>query len=600
MNKGTWGLTLADDAIATARIWAPDLDRLSLKLEDRTLPMEKNGDGWFEVRVDRLEAGDIYGFVLPDGRLLPDPASRWQADGIESVSRVVDSRIYSWQNPGWTGRPWHEAVIYELHVGTFTPEGTFRAAAAHLAALADLGFTAIELMPIATFKGKRGWGYDGVLAYAPHPAYGTPDDLRHLVDTAHSVGMMAILDVVYNHMGVHGNVLEDYAPQFFSSSASPWGPSPDFSRSETRNYFTENALSWLTDFRLDGLRFDASDLLVANHHAWLVDEIADLVEDRIAGRHVHLVVEDARNATGPLEPRGEKPPSCTAAWNDDFHHAVHVLTTGETVGYYRDFADDPCAGLRTALAEGFIYQGQPRPSKDSAPCGEPSGHLPPTCFIDFLQNHDQIGNRLKGDRLSTLIDAATFKALTALLYLSPHTPLTFMGEEFGARQSFFFFSDNPPETHEEACKARAKEADNFGGTLYDADTPVADPNALETFLASKIDWKQREEERSLTWQGFVKELLALRRAHIWPLLDNLSSAQGIALPAPDKVIAVNWQLDHHLLELRCNLGNKTVEAPPTSGDVFFRLEAEPGETALPRGAVILAAGPGATGQDPVR
>lgn len=596
MDKGNWGLTLTGGALGTARIWAPQLDRISLRIKDRTLPMHKDGEGWFEVRVDQLSAGDAYDFVLPDGRQLPDPASRWQADDIASASRVADSRAYSWQNTGWTGRPWHEAVIYELHIGAFTAEGTFRAAAARLKALAELGFTAIELMPIAAFQGNRGWGYDGVLAYAPHPAYGTPDDLRFLIDSAHNAGMMVILDIVYNHLGVFGNVLEAYAPQFFSQGASPWGPAPDFSRQETRSYFIENALYWLTDFRFDGLRFDAADLLVAENHTWLVDEIADLVRDGIHDRIVHLVIEDARNISGPMEARGDGPPSCRAAWNDDFHHAAHVLTTGETVGHYRDFANDPCTGLRTALAEGFIYQGQPRASKDGEPSGEPSGHLPPTCFVNFIQNHDQIGNRLKGDRLSALIDARTFKALTALLYLSPHIPLTFMGEEFATGQSFFFFSDYPPETHEEALKARMQEADNFGGTLY-AETPVPDPNALETFLDSKIQWRLLKEERSLSWQSFMKELLALRRSRIWPMLADLRQARGLVLPAADNVIAVNWQLGTHTLELRCNLGSETADAPPTTGDVFYRLLSEPGETALQPGATIFAAASEAMRQD---
>ncbi len=598
MNNGHWGLTLTDDALGTARIWAPDLNEISLQIQGRTLPMRKDGDGWFEVRVDGVTHGDTYGFRLPDGRHLPDPASRWQAHGADSASRIADSRSYSWQNPGWTGRPWHEAVIYELHVGTFTEAGTFRAAAERLETLADLGFTAIELMPIATFQGNRGWGYDGVLAYAPHPAYGTPGDLRHLIDTAHNAGMMVILDVVYNHLGVFGNVLEAYAPKFFSQGASPWGPAPDFSRPQTRSYFIENALYWLTDFRFDGLRFDASDLLVAEDQTWLVDDIADRVRNEIHDRIVHLVVEDARNIPSPLEAQNGRPASCRAAWNDDFHHAVHVLTTGETVGHYSDFADDPCNGLRTALAEGFIYQGQPRASKDGEPSGEPSGHLPPTCFVNFIQNHDQIGNRLKGDRLSALIDARTFKALTAMLYLSPHIPLTFMGEEFATRQSFFFFSDYPPETHEEALKARMKEADNFGGTLYDEDTLVPDPNAPGTFLASRIDWRILEEERSLSWQSFMKELLALRRERIWPMLADMPSARGFVVPAPDKVIAVNWELGGHVLELRCNLGSEPAEAPPTSGEVFFRLQAEQGDTALPPGATIFAATAGATKQDP--
>jgi maltooligosyltrehalose trehalohydrolase len=376
-----------------------------------------------------------------------------------------------------------------------------------------------------------------------------------------------------------------------SAGGIPLGARSRLLRPQTRSYFIENALYWLTDFRFDGLRFDASDLLVADNQTWLVDNIADRVRNEIHDRIVHLVVEDARDVPGPLDPPDGRPASFRAAWNDDFHHAVHVLTTGETVGHYSDFADDPRGGLRTALAEGFIDQGQPRASKDGEPSGEPSGHLPPTCFVNFLQNHDQIGNRLKGDRLSALIDARTFKALTAMLYLSPHIPLTFMGEEFATPQSFFFFSDYPPETHEEALKARLTEANNFGGTLSRS-------QCAPDILRSKIDWRIPEEERSLSWQSFMKELLALRRARIWPMLADLPSARSSILPAPENVIAVNWELGDHVLELRCNLGSEPAEATLTSGEVFFQLQVEHGETALPPGATIFAAPAGATKQDP--
>lgn len=588
MNDDLWGVHLLENGHGKARIWAPAAEHMSLEIGDRTISMDREETGWFEAHLDQPVAGEAYRFVKQDGRKVADPASRWQAGAVDGSSLVTDPKTYSWIHRDWPGRPWHEAVTYELHVGTFTAEGTFLAAARKLKELAELGFTAIELMPVAAFHGERGWGYDGVLAYAPHPAYGKPDDLKHLVDCAHGASMMVILDVVYNHFGIYGNMLEQYAPQFFLKDSTPWGPAPDFSRKETRSYFIENALYWLSDFRFDGLRFDAADRLVAQDQPWLVDEIADRARNLLPNRTLHLVAEDARHVTSPLEWKDGRAPSCRAVWNDDFHHAVHVLATGETVGHYADFAAEPSVGVRTALAEGFIYQGQARPSKEGKRHGEPSGHLPPTCFVNFLQNHDQIGNRLKGDRLSGLVEEDILKALTAMLYLSPQIPLAFMGDEFGTTQSFYFFSDYPSEVHEAGLKARMEEARNFGGSLYEKEFRAPDPNKRTTFLASKLQRPLAEDARSTSWREFVRELLAKRRSWIWPMLERLPSTEALVLPAPDKVIAVDWRLGNHKLELRCNLGREVATSPTTSGEVFYSLLAEPGTKALPPGGAIFA------------
>lgn len=588
MHKRQWGLRLVKDTVARARLWAPDMERIRLQISDRMLDMEKGAEGWFEIEVDHIAAGDSYSFILPDGTSVPDPASQWQASSVDGPSRIVDHGAFRWKNDHWRGRPWHEAIFYELHVGTFTAEGTFAAAADRLDRIADLGFTAIELMPIVAFDGTRGWGYDGILNYAPLPAYGSPDDLKSLIDRAHGAGLMIVLDVVYNHLGLFGNTIERYAPQFFHPEGTPWGPAPDLSREETRSYFIDNALTWLSDFRFDGLRFDASDRLVAEGKPWLVDEISDLARERINDRTIHLVIEDVRNVPDPMEERQGRPPSCRAAWNDDLHHAIHVLTTGEASGHYRDFASEPANGLRMALAEGFIYQGQSRSSRDGEPSGKPSGHLPPTCFVNFLQNHDQIGNRLRGDRLSSLIDEEIFKALTVLLYLSPQIPLTFMGEEFKAQTPFLFFSDHAAEDRVEALKGRLAEARNFGATHADDLASVPDPNALDTFRASKIDWTAAATDEGLRWRDFTRDLLEIRRRRIWPLIADPGPYAGRILPAGEGVIAVDWQLAHHRLQLRCNLGRMNAEVPGLTGEEFYRLGAEPGETSWPPGAIAFA------------
>lgn len=588
MQKHQWGLRLVEDTVARARLWAPGMERIRLQINNRTLEMQKDAEGWFEIEVDHIAAGDSYSFILPDGSSVPDPASLRQVGTVDGPSQIVDHRTFRWINDHWRGRPWHEAIFYEMHVGTFTEEGTFAAAAEKLEQIADAGFTAIELMPIAAFDGTRGWGYDGILNYAPLPAYGSPDDLKSLIDRAHGTGLMVFLDVVYNHLGLFGNTIERYAPQFFQAHGTPWGPAPDFSREETRSYFIDNALNWLSEYRFDGLRFDASDRLVADGKDWLVDEIADLARDRISDRTIHLVIEDARNVPDPMEHRQGRPPSCRAAWNDDLHHAIHVLTTGEESGHYRDFASDAAAGIRTALAEGFIYQGQSRSSQNGEPSGKPSGHLPPTCFVNFLQNHDQIGNRLKGDRLSTLIDADIFKALTAMLYLSPQIPLTFMGEEFGSQAPFLFFSDHAAEDRQQALKGRLGEARNFGATRADDLASVPDPNALESFRASKLDWENAESKDGLWWRDFTRKLLEIRRRRIWPLIAHPLPFSGRILAAEDGVIAVDWQPARHRLELRCNLGKTDAMVPDITGEAFFSRRVGPRATAWPPGGIAFA------------
>lgn len=565
-----WGAVPLDDDTFRFRLWAPDHDRVALRLGGVDRDLEPMGDGWFSA-VAEARDGMPYQFVLPGGMAVPDPAARRQQGDVHGPSLVTRSG-YSWR-ADWPGRPWEEAVICELHVGTFTPEGTFAAAAGRLDALAETGFTAIELMPVAQFGGDRGWGYDGVLPYAPHPAYGRPDDLRALVDAAHDKGLMVLLDVVYNHFGPDGNYLHAYASAFFDESRhTPWGAGIDYTRPPVRRFFIENALYWLEEFRFDGLRLDAVDQIRDPSDPELLEELALEVRRRLPHRHAHLTTEDNRNVAWLHAREAGRPTLYTGEWNDDFHNAAHVAATGETEGYYADFAGDPWGLLGRALAEGFAFQGPER--------GEPSAHLPPAAFVDFLQNHDQTGNRALGERLIALTDPATHDALTAILLLSPHVPLMFMGEDWGETRPFRFFAGFGGDLGQAVTEGRRREFADFAAFKgHTSDIP--DPVAPETFEGSKIDWTRRESPEGLAARGKVQHLLALRREHVVPRLAGTGGHCGRVLAAEDGVIAVDWQLDGALLQLRANLSGQARPVVGTRGEVIHAT----GQSGAPRSAI---------------
>ena len=427
-----FGAMLIAPSRTAFRLFAPAQSSVAVEIEGlRPVPMQREDDGWFEAEAG-CGAGARYRYRLATGEAVPDPVSRAQAGDVHDASIVVDPEAYAWRHPDWPGRPWREAVLYELHVGTC---GGFGGVARELPRLAALGITAIELMPIADFPGRRNWGYDGVLTYAPDAAYGTPDELKALVDAAHDHGLMIFLDVVYNHFGPDGNYLNKYAPVFFRDDVhTPWGPAIDFRRDEVRRFFTENALYWLMEYRFDGLRLDAVHAI--SESSWL-DEMAATVRATVEKhREVHLVLENDANVASHL--RGD----FDAQWNDDAHHVLHVLLTGETEGYYEDYTEGSAGMLARSLAEGFIYQGEPSRHRDGAARGTPSADLPPTAFVLFLQNHDQIGNRAFGERLTVLADPAALQAAIALQLLSPQIPLLFMGEEDASRTPFYYFTDH--------------------------------------------------------------------------------------------------------------------------------------------------------------
>ena len=432
------------------RLWGPKADKVDVCLiEDSReicLPMTPANGGWFELCTDRARPGTHYKFQINGGQKVPDPASRFQPLDVHGPSEIVNAESFQWKDAAWNARPWEEAVIYELHVGTFTPEGTFAAVEQRLDYLAELGVTVIELMPVADFPGERNWGYDGVLLFAPDSSYGKPDDLKHLIQSAHARELMVMLDVVYNHFGPEGNYLRAYAPQFFTDRhRTPWGEAINFDGPDSRvvrDFFIHNALYWLMEYHFDGLRLDAVHAIMDDSEPDILVELAEAVHAKTAGkRRVHLVLENDDNAAHYLRPSRDHKRPYQAQWNDDIHHATHVAVTGERDGYYIDYSDNPVRRLAHCLAEGFDYQGDASVFREGESRGELSRDLPLTSFVSFLQNHDQIGNRAFGERIVELGSERAIRAIMSILLLAPAPPLLFMGEEFGATTPFLFFCD---------------------------------------------------------------------------------------------------------------------------------------------------------------
>ena len=560
MMRTDWRMTFGANLIGADRtrfrIWAPAQREISVAVEGApAAPMARSEGGWFEAEVN-CGAGARYRYILQDGTAIPDPAARAQVGDIHGASVVIDPSSYQWRHPEWRGRPWHDAVIYELHAGLL---GGFGGVAKELPRLADLGITAVELMPIAEFPGARNWGYDGALPFAPECSYGSPDDLRALVDQAHGHGLMIFLDVVYNHFGPDGNYLSLYAPQMFRDDvATPWGPAIDFRRSEVRRFFTDNALYWLLEYQFDGLRFDAVHAITELD--WL-DEMASEVRKTVTpGRQVHLVLENDDNAASHLN-RG-----FDAQWNDDGHHVLHVLLTGEREGYYEDYKDDPAARLARCLKEGFIYQGEPSLHRGGKQRGTRSADLPPTAFVLFLQNHDQIGNRAFGERLTKLANAEALEAATSLLLLCPQIPLLFMGEETASQSPFLFFTDHNAELAKAVREGRRREFSGFSqfsDPTFLAQLP--DPNDVATFEKSN---PVADGDRGLARMRLYRELLVLRRTEIVP---RLAGARALdAAPIGPAAVVAQWRMaDGTVLTIATNLASRSVQLTPPLGRLIF-------------------------------
>lgn len=544
-----FGTELQDGGKVRFRLWAPKARVVSVEVSSQKLPMNRLSGGWFELVTTEAAAGARYQFAIDQGVRVPDPASRFQPSGVHGPSEVVDPAGFRWQHTNWRGRPWEEAILYELHLGTFSPEGTFAGAHDKLDYLADLGVAAIEIMPVSSFPGKRNWGYDGVLPYAPASVYGQPDDLKRLIDSAHSKNLMVFLDVVYNHFGPEGNYLHLYAPQFFTDlHHTPWGQAINFDGPESRtvrDFFIHNALYWLNEYYFDGLRFDAIHAIYSDSNPDFLTELATAVRATIGEeRHVHLILENDNNAAHYLRgTSGTRVSLYTAQWNDDFHHAEHVLLTGESDGYYKDYADDPVKHLGRCLVEGFAFQGEASPYRDGSKRGESSRDLPLFRFVSFLQNHDQVGNRAFGERVVGLADLKKLKVALAVFLLAPSPPLLFMGEEFGASSPFLFFCDFEPELSAKVREGRRSEFARFAQfSSADAQRKIPDPSTEQTFLKSKLDWASLGQSTHAEWLKFYRSLLECRRVNIVPRISDIQPGKAKYTKLGTKALSVVWPL----------------------------------------------------------
>jgi 1,4-alpha-glucan branching enzyme len=628
-----FGAELTADGRVRFRLWAPAAHRVELVLYDTpsaplALPMAGHPEGWFELVTEQARAGSRYRYRINDGIEVPDPASRSNPDDVQGPSEVIDPAAFEWNDTQWRGRPWHEAIIYELHIGTFSPEGTFAGVEKKLNHLVELGVTVIELMPIADFPGKRGWGYDGVVQFAPESAYGTPQELKSLVAAAHQRGIAVMLDVVYNHFGPEGNYLHAYAPQFFTERHhTPWGAAINFDRAATerlarespvgtterlareppagvsddravsegipsgddravsegipsgvdapgartvRDFYIHNTLYWLEEYHFDGLRFDAVHAIADDSKPHILTEIAQAVR-RGPGREreVFLVLENGANQSRFLGPPGA-PETFDAQWNDDVHHCLHVILTGEKDGYYADYLENPHAMLCRCLAEGFAYQGQPSAHEGGRRRGEPSAHLPPTAFVNFLQNHDQIGNRAFGERISALARSPeALRAAYAILLLAPSPPLLFMGEEWQSQRPFTYFCDFEPDLANKVRAGRKREFARFEN-FSDAGGPAAlpDPTAPATFQAAHLDWSVPQQRKHADLLDQFQRLIAIRHRDIVPLIPAIQRGTCTKLE-PSGAFAVDWSMgDGSSLHLLANLTDRAV---PVVGRVAGRL-----------------------------
>jgi malto-oligosyltrehalose trehalohydrolase len=570
-----FGARVNDGGGVSFRLFAPSAREVELVYAvpdgERTAPLERRGDEWFELTATDAAPGTLYRFRV-DGTLVPDPASRFQPEGVHGPSCVIDPAAFAWPEEPRPSRPWNEHVFYELHVGAFTPEGTYAAAQTKLAYLADLGITAVELMPLAECPGARNWGYDGVFPYAPSHNYGTPEELKTFVAAAHALGLAVYLDVVYNHFGPEGNYLHSYAPEFWTDEFhTPWGAAIDVAgpdRDAVRAFFIENALYWLREYRFDGLRFDAVHAIYDGPGRHFLRQLARTVSERV-DRPAHLILENEGNESSLLGPEGFR-----AQWNDDAHHAAHVAITGQRDGYYSEFADDPIALLGRTMTQGFAFQGEASAHRGGAPRGEPSAHLRLGSFVGFLQNHDQIGNRPFGERIAALVASDALRAMLAVTLLAPAPPLLFMGEEWAASSPFLFFCDFEPELAEKVTAGRRSE---FGSFAEFADPAarerIPDPSDSATFERSKLRWDELEREPHRAWLDYYRHLLRLRAIEIAPRVAHVRGEDAGFEKIGERGLRARFRLDDGtVLGLEANL------AP----------EAAPGYSPHPQGFVVFS------------
>jgi maltooligosyltrehalose trehalohydrolase len=533
---------------ARFRVWAPAASAVEVLLlkdgsPEQIYPLQPERDGYFAAYILGAGAGTTYRYRLDGGEIYPDPASRFQPEGVHGPSQVVDPAAFGWTDAGWAGVALADLVIYELHVGTATPEGSFDGLIDRLDQIAQLGVTAIELMPVADFPGARNWGYDGVALFAPARAYGGPEGLRRLVDAAHARGLAVILDVVYNHLGPDGNYLRAFSPHYFTDRHhTAWGDALNVdgpSSRSVRDFFIANALHWVHEHHLDGLRLDATHAIIDDSLTHLIAELAATVRASLpADRHFLLIAENEQHDPAIVLPAGvaaqplNDDPAPVRAWGldgiwaDDFHHQVHVALTGERDGYYADYTGR-MADLAATIRQGWFFQGQESTYLGRA-WGRPADHVAPAHFVYCIQNHDQVGNRALGERLSHDVGLDAYRAASALLLLGPHTPLLWMGQEWAASTPFLYFTDHSAELGRLVTEGRRRE---FAAFSAFSGAFVPDPQDESTFMRSKLRWAERADEPHRSTLSLYRDLLALRRTH--PALRDRSGASFIVIAADE-------------------------------------------------------------------
>ncbi|MEP6810233.1 MAG: malto-oligosyltrehalose trehalohydrolase [Chthoniobacterales bacterium] len=518
------------------RIWS-EHDRGEVLIVDqagsvrRTLPLIAEDVGYFSAHDPAGRAGDLYQYRFGKNSAWPDPASRWQPEGVHGPSMVIDPAAFIWHDQQWQAPPFSRLVIYELHVGTFTAAGTFRGALDRLDHLVSLGVNALELMPVADFEGDRNWGYDGVMLYAPARTYGHPEDLRALVDAAHARGLAVILDVVYNHFGPSGNYTGAFHRDYANPEQhTPWGAALHYAAAPVRAFFLENTAYWQREFHIDGFRLDATHEIADTAQPHLLAEIAESVHS-LGG---FVMAEDERNDPSLLLPSARGGYGLDGVWADDFHHVVHVLTTGERDGYYENF-EGTARELADTLTHGWFYCGQVQPGSGQ-PRGGDSLDLPAACFVYCISNHDQVGNRAHGERLGHLIPPAVYRALSALLCLVPETPLIFQGQEWSASTPFQFFTDHNPELGPLVTAGRRREFQDFPAFRDPAQREkIPDPQAASTFADSKLRWDELETPEHAATLQLYRAFLELRKTH--PAWRDRSPARVPTVELPGGLIA---------------------------------------------------------------
>jgi maltooligosyltrehalose trehalohydrolase len=556
-------------AVALSRalsVWAPDAARVDLVLTSGRVAMQPVERGWWTSPAP-VPAGSDYRFSVDGGDPLPDPRSPWQPAGVQGASRAVDHDTFAWTDNGWQAPPLASGVIYELHVGTFTTEGTFEAAIARLDHLKRLGVTHVEFMPVNEFPGTRGWGYDGVDLFAPHHRYGGPEGLKRLVDACHARGLGVLIDVVYNHLGPTGNYLAAFGPYFTNRYATPWGDAVNLDgpgSDGVRRFICDNALMWLRDYHADGLRLDAVHALIDTSSTHILEQLAAEVDalEAALGRHLVLVAETDLNDPRLVRGRESGGYGIDAQWNDDFHHALHVALTGERRGYYEDF--EALRHLAEAMEHAFVYRGAYSPHRQRAHGRSPEG-LPAARFVHCMQNHDQVGNRARGERSSHLMSVGRLKIAAALVLMPPYVPLLFQGEEWGATAAFQYFTEHEdPDLARAVSEGRRREFVAFGWQPED----VPDPQAPETFLRSRLDWTEIAREPHASLLAWHRDLITLRRRGAAIATDDARPRAGYDDKAGWLVVSFGDRT------VACNLGPRAQHVPLDPGVFEILLASE--------------------------